>query len=158
DVHDIRDIAPAGSDDDRANDLPAFTRAVERAVERVVSVVKVPAEPQQSNEDGRRQREGDPATHPFFAARRSALAGLGHERHSGPTFCGRDKQRARIRGNPEYPDKHQYMLALSIRQPYAELILRGIKTIEYRSRGTKIVGERFYIYATKRPLSVVSGP
>jgi hypothetical protein len=26
------------------------------------------------------------------------------------------------------------MLALSIRQPYAELILRGEKTIEYRSR------------------------
>jgi hypothetical protein len=28
------------------------------------------------------------------------------------------------------------MLALSIRQPYAELILRGIKTVEYRSRPT----------------------
>jgi predicted transcriptional regulator len=39
------------------------------------------------------------------------------------------------------------MLALSIRQPYAELILRGIKTVEYRSRATKIVGERFYLYA-----------
>ncbi len=41
------------------------------------------------------------------------------------------------------------MLALSIRQPYAELILRGIKTIEYRSRPTTIVGERFWIYAAK---------
>ncbi len=41
------------------------------------------------------------------------------------------------------------MLALSIRQPYAELILRGIKTIEYRSRATRIVGERFHIYASK---------
>ena len=30
------------------------------------------------------------------------------------------------------------MRALSIRQPYAELILRGIKTIEYRSRPTRI--------------------
>ncbi len=39
------------------------------------------------------------------------------------------------------------MLALSIRQPYAELILRGLKTIEYRSRSTKIVGEGFWIYA-----------
>jgi hypothetical protein len=39
------------------------------------------------------------------------------------------------------------MRALSIRQPFAELILRGIKTIEYRSRPTKIVGERFWIYA-----------
>ena len=42
------------------------------------------------------------------------------------------------------------MRALSIRQPYAELILRGIKTIEYRSRPTKIIGERFYIYAARK--------
>lgn len=35
------------------------------------------------------------------------------------------------------------MLALSIRQPYAELILRGVKTIEYRSRPTKMIGRRF---------------
>ncbi len=41
------------------------------------------------------------------------------------------------------------MRALSIRQPYAELILRGIKTIEYRSRPTRIIGERFWIYASK---------
>ena len=41
------------------------------------------------------------------------------------------------------------MLALSIRQPFAELILRGIKTIEYRSRPTRIIGERFWIYASK---------
>ncbi|MCH8824803.1 MAG: ASCH domain-containing protein [Planctomycetes bacterium] len=31
----------------------------------------------------------------------------------------------------------QSIRALSIRQPYAELILRGIKTIEYRSRPTR---------------------
>jgi len=42
------------------------------------------------------------------------------------------------------------MRALSIRQPYAELILRGLKTIEYRSRATKIIGERFYIYAARK--------
>lgn len=41
------------------------------------------------------------------------------------------------------------MRALSIRQPYAELILRGEKTIEYRSRPTRIIGERFYIYAAR---------
>ena len=49
------------------------------------------------------------------------------------------------------------MLALSIRQPYAELIpstysgqaLRGIKTVELLSISTTIVGERFYIYASK---------
>lgn len=42
------------------------------------------------------------------------------------------------------------MRALSIRQPYAELILRGIKTVEYRSRATRIVGERFYLYAARK--------
>ena len=41
------------------------------------------------------------------------------------------------------------MRALSIRQPYAEQILRGEKKIEYRSRSTKIIGEEFYIYASK---------
>jgi hypothetical protein len=41
------------------------------------------------------------------------------------------------------------MRALSIRQPYAELILRRIKTAELRSISTTIVGERFYIYACK---------
>lgn len=43
------------------------------------------------------------------------------------------------------------MLALSIRQPYAELILQGLKTIEYRSARTHKIGQRFYIYAAKRP-------
>ncbi len=42
------------------------------------------------------------------------------------------------------------MRALSIRQPYAELILRGMKTVEYRSRRTNIIGERFYIYASRQ--------
>ena len=42
------------------------------------------------------------------------------------------------------------MRALSIRQPYAEQILRGVKTIEYRSRPTRIIGERFYIYAARK--------
>ena len=41
------------------------------------------------------------------------------------------------------------MRALSIRQPFAELILRGIKTVEYRTRRTTIIGERFLIYATQ---------
>lgn len=43
------------------------------------------------------------------------------------------------------------MRALSIRQPYVEQILRGIKAIEYRSRTCRIIGERFYIYAATRP-------
>jgi hypothetical protein len=48
----------------------------------------------------------------------------------------------------EYAD-NENMRALSIRQPFAELILRGLKTIEYRSRPTKIIGQRFWIYASK---------
>ena len=43
------------------------------------------------------------------------------------------------------------MRALSIRQPYAEMILRGVKTVEYRSRPTRIIGERFHIYAARKP-------
>ena len=40
------------------------------------------------------------------------------------------------------------MRALSIRQPYAEQILRRKKKIEYRSSPTGILNERFYIYAS----------
>lgn len=39
------------------------------------------------------------------------------------------------------------MRALSIRQPHAEAIMRGVKTTEYRSRATRIRG-RIYIYAS----------
>jgi hypothetical protein len=46
------------------------------------------------------------------------------------------------------------MRALSIRQPYAELILRGIKTAELRSRPTRIIGQRFHIYASLKRASV----
>lgn len=42
------------------------------------------------------------------------------------------------------------MRALSIRQPYVEMILRGLKTEEYRSRRTH-VRERIWIYASKIP-------
>ena len=42
------------------------------------------------------------------------------------------------------------MRALSIRQPYAEQILRGKKKIEYRSRPTNI-RERVYLYASLTP-------
>jgi hypothetical protein len=40
--------------------------------------------------------------------------------------------------------------ALSIRQPYVELILRGKKRHEYRSRPTNIRG-RVYLYAGLKP-------
>ena len=41
-------------------------------------------------------------------------------------------------------------LALSVRQPYAEQIMRGTKVIEYRSVPTHIRG-RVYIYASSTP-------
>ena len=40
------------------------------------------------------------------------------------------------------------MKALSIRQPHVEAIMRGVKTIEFRSRLTRIRG-RIYIYASR---------
>ena len=40
--------------------------------------------------------------------------------------------------------------ALSIRQPWAELILRGDKVIEYRSTACGKLGERVYIYAAPK--------
>jgi hypothetical protein len=41
--------------------------------------------------------------------------------------------------------------AISIRQPYIELILRGIKKYEYRSTLTRSTG-RVYLYAAKKPV------
>jgi hypothetical protein len=40
--------------------------------------------------------------------------------------------------------------ALSVRQPYAEQIMRGVKRVEYRSQPTRI-RERVYIYASLTP-------
>ena len=40
--------------------------------------------------------------------------------------------------------------AISIRQPYVEQILRGVKTREYRNVATNI-RERVYIYASQKP-------
>jgi hypothetical protein len=46
--------------------------------------------------------------------------------------------------------KRRPVRAISIRQPYVELILRRKKTREYRSRPTNI-RERVYLYAGLRP-------
>jgi hypothetical protein len=48
------------------------------------------------------------------------------------------------------------MLALSIRQPYAELILQRRKRIEYRPTNAteKVIGKRFYIYASQKKMPV----
>ncbi|MBM3272936.1 ASCH domain-containing protein [Candidatus Kaiserbacteria bacterium] len=45
------------------------------------------------------------------------------------------------------PPKPEQLRALSIRQPWAELILRGEKTVECRSQSTNVRG-RVYIYAS----------
>jgi hypothetical protein len=47
---------------------------------------------------------------------------------------------------PPDPDR----LALGVQQPWAELIVRGIKTIEVRSQATQVRGT-IYIYASRKP-------
>ena len=47
----------------------------------------------------------------------------------------------------QHPDPD--VIALGIRQPWAELILRGVKTIEVRSRNTNYRG-LIYIYTSKK--------
>ena len=44
------------------------------------------------------------------------------------------------------------LIALGVKQPWAELILLGIKTIEIRSQNTQIRGP-IYLYTSKRPSS-----
>jgi ASCH domain len=43
-------------------------------------------------------------------------------------------------------------IALAVQQPWAELIVRGIKTLEIRSSGVRVRGP-IYIYASRRPSS-----
>ena len=51
---------------------------------------------------------------------------------------------------PRSPDApNPELIALGVQQPWAELILRGIKTIEVRSQSTRIRGP-IYLYASKR--------
>ena len=50
--------------------------------------------------------------------------------------------------NREHPDRD--LIALGIRQPWAELILLGHKTLEVRSRDTAVRGP-IYVYASKKP-------
>ncbi len=47
---------------------------------------------------------------------------------------------------PQEPDRER--IALSVRQPWAELILRGIKTLEIRSSDTRVRGT-IYLYTSK---------
>jgi hypothetical protein len=51
---------------------------------------------------------------------------------------------------PRHASSTPITRALSVRQPYIELILAGRKTIEYRSRATR-VRERVYLYASQIP-------
>lgn len=54
------------------------------------------------------------------------------------------------------PEENPYeMIALSIRQPHAEAILRGIKKVEYRSQATTKRG-RVLIYASRIPVDDVA--
>lgn len=51
----------------------------------------------------------------------------------------------------EHPDKS--LIALGVRQPWIELILRGTKTIEVRSSHTRQRGT-IYLYASKKPADI----
>jgi hypothetical protein len=46
-------------------------------------------------------------------------------------------------------DDARERIALGVQQPWAELILRGVKTVEIRSQDTRIRG-RIFLYASKR--------
>ncbi len=46
-----------------------------------------------------------------------------------------------------HPDKT--LIALAVQQPWAELILRGVKTLEVRSQPTRVRGT-IYLYASQR--------
>ena len=52
-----------------------------------------------------------------------------------------------------HPRPDPDLIALGIRQPWAELILRGVKTIEVRSRETNIRGP-IYLYTSKKPADI----
>jgi hypothetical protein len=51
------------------------------------------------------------------------------------------------------PDLDPQRIALGIQQPWAELILRGQKTLEIRSQSTQVRG-RIYLYASRRSSSL----
>lgn len=55
--------------------------------------------------------------------------------------------RRTLRVPPSHVDPER--IALGIQQPWAELILRGVKTIEIRSQPTQVRG-RIYLYASKQ--------
>lgn len=48
---------------------------------------------------------------------------------------------------PKHPNPD--LVALGVRQPWAELIVRGIKTVEVRSQNTEVRGT-IYIYAARK--------
>lgn len=54
-------------------------------------------------------------------------------------------------GPRRHPDKS--LIALGVRQPWIELILRGAKTIEVRSSHTRQRGT-IYLYASKKPADI----
>ncbi len=56
---------------------------------------------------------------------------------------------------PDDPPPDKSMIALGIQQPWAELILRGIKTIEIRSQNSQVRGT-IYVYASKKPSSLAA--
>ena len=56
--------------------------------------------------------------------------------------------KVKVKRSPVIKRRQNTLIRMSIRQPFAELILRGVKKIEYRSIQTH-KRERVYIYASK---------
>lgn len=91
-----------------------------------------------------------PGTPAHCAAFYSTLLDLLPPSKSGPSSAGRTSSASLIqRPNVlEALERTRPMRALSIRQPHAEAILRGIKSIEYRSGPTRVRG-RIWIYSSQ---------
>jgi ASCH domain len=87
----------------------------------------------------------DGNTKPFIGSRRS-----NHARPAG-VEPKRNRPKSKRAEQPmplaDRATANSALRALSVRQPWAELILRGEKTIEYRSQPTKVRG-KIYIYAS----------
>ena len=73
---------------------------------------------------------------------------MAEESEASPPPARRRRLDARMRGQLRWQWSGQGLCPPYPRYLDAELILRGIKPIEYRTRPTTIIGERFYIYAS----------
>jgi hypothetical protein len=95
---------------------------------------------------------------PWFAGFRKRMGnfGLGFQKLTDPRLVQaleqlRETKSAKPASRPRPRESMKTILrGISVRQPYCDQILRGLKRIEYRSRSTN-VRERVYLYASFTP-------